>query len=313
MALWRSSHASSCAFPRFATLPLDDGRRYDVARRQTAIYGNAGDRYAPAPVSAWAISSLGESGMSPVRCLLAFLTLGVGVCLADDFRIQNRVYLGKSKAPASTTVTLFRGGLVYDILANPEEIVVFDPVRGRFVLLKPARSIRTEISTEEIDRLVLSLKEELANRGGGLSDFLIAPEYEIDDAKPSQVKFRGSFAEYQLKTEKAASLIAARQFAQFSNWYTRFNTMTNPALLARMPVNAWLAQNERIPSEIELTMYNKTLGISRKQQSLRSEHAITWFLSQDDLKQIEQIDRWLVTFTAVPFDEYRRTPAFKAD
>ncbi len=249
--------------------------------------------------------------MSPLRGLLIWLTLGASLAVADDFRIHNRVFLGKAKEPAASTVTIFRGGLVYDVLNAPQEIVVFDAARGRFVMLKPARSIRTEVSTEEIDRMVASLRVEMAKRGGGLPEFLSAPKYEIDAAGDSAASFNGEFAEYQVKTKKAASLLAARQYAQFSDWYTRMNTMTNPALLARMPVNAWLAEREQIPTEIELTLYNKTLGISRKQQSLRSEHVITWFLSRDDLKQIEEIDRWLVTFEAVPFDQYRETPAYK--
>jgi len=246
--------------------------------------------------------------MMQLRCLLAWLALGASLATADDFRIRNTVYSG-NKAVAET-VTVFRGGLVYDILRAPDEVVVFDPVRSRFVLLKPARNIRTEISLDEINRLVEGLKGELVNRGGGLQQFLAAPSYNIkEDKADKEVKFEGEYANYTIKTTKAANLIAARQFSQFSDAYTRLNVMNNPALLARGPVNAWLAEREYVPTEVEVTYYKKSLGIRTKQQSFRSEHTVTWFLSQDDLKQLEQIDRWLVTFESVPFDDYRRASA----
>ena len=250
--------------------------------------------------------------MTPIRGLLAWLALGAGLGWADEFRIQNRVYVGKASAPSAVTVTLFARGLVYDVLSGPDEIVVFHPTGGRFVLLKPARKIRTEISTDQVNRMVETLQAELKNRGSGLSEFLAAPKFEIDDSDSSDAKFTGDFAEYRVKTTRAASLIAARQYAEFADWYTRLNTMNNPALLARVPVNAWLTKREQVPTEIEATFYNKTFGFARKQQSLRSEHVITWFLSQDDRKQIEQIDGWLVTFEKVEFEQYRNTPAFAA-
>lgn len=246
--------------------------------------------------------------MMQLRCLLAWLALGASLATADDFRIRNEVYAG-NKAVAET-VTVFRGGLVYDILRAPEEIVVFDPIRSRFVLLKPARNIRTEITLDEINRLVDGLKVELQNRGGGLQQFLAAPTYEIkEDRSAKEVRFEGDYASYVVKTAKAANLIAARQFAQFSDAYTRLNVMNNPALLARGPVNAWLAEHEHIPTEVEVTYYKKTLGIRSKQQTYRSEHTVTWFLSHDDIKHLEQIDRWLVTFESVPFEKYRDTSA----
>lgn len=247
--------------------------------------------------------------MIQLRGLLAWLALGASLTFAEDFRIRNEVYSGNKQI--SETITLFRGGQVYDILRAPDEIVVFDPVRSRFVLLKPARSIRTEITLDQINRMVEDLKVELVNRGGGLQQFLASPSYEIKQENPKETRFEGDYASYVVKTEKAASLLAARQFSQFSDAYTRLNVMNNPALLARQPINTWLADQERVPTEVEVTYYKKTLGIRSKQQSYRSEHAITWFLSQDDLKRIEKIDRWLVTFEAVDFDTYRNASALE--
>ena len=57
---------------------------------------------------------------------------------AEDFRIETKVYSGRDKSPVSQNVTLFQAGYVYDYMADPERVAVFDRAHGRFILLDPA-------------------------------------------------------------------------------------------------------------------------------------------------------------------------------
>src|SRR5262245_17268198 len=92
--------------------------------------------------------------MTAVVCLLE----SAGVATADDFSLINKVYDGKTVVARSTT--LFVDGKVYDFLVEPAETTVFDPVRGRFVLLDQLREVRAEISTEEVSDFCRRLREK---------------------------------------------------------------------------------------------------------------------------------------------------------
>ena len=63
----------------------------------------------------------------------------------EDFRVDNVVYVGDQKEPSSQSATIFSGGVVYDCLKTPPEIVVFDKTTGQFVLLNPTRRVRRAI------------------------------------------------------------------------------------------------------------------------------------------------------------------------
>ncbi len=62
--------------------------------------------------------------------LLTLRTLHPGAAEADDFRIETKVFTGKETEPSSETLTLFRGGQVFDFLTKPNEITLFDKPRG---------------------------------------------------------------------------------------------------------------------------------------------------------------------------------------
>ena len=70
--------------------------------------------------------------------------------VADDFRIETKVFAGKETVPVSEDLTLFRGEQVYDFLSKPREITVFDKPRSRVILLDPARRVKAEVSMERV-------------------------------------------------------------------------------------------------------------------------------------------------------------------
>ncbi len=225
----------------------------------------------------------------------------------DDFRILSKIYVGNEKKPASRNTTLFTSGLVYDCMTHPEEeIVVFDPLRSRFVFLQPRGRVRAELSLKEVSDFVFRLREKLKG-GRGMWAFFANPDFNRVALSKEEVTFRGKWLTYDMKTRAAKTPSIANQYADFSNWYTRLNAMKNPGLLARLPVNEYLKAQGQLPTKIDLTIYRKTaLGLMKEQARFRSEHVVVHSLSRDDREKIDQIGRWLVQFDPVNYSEYKK-------
>jgi hypothetical protein len=235
---------------------------------------------------------------------------GATVARADDFRMLTRVYVGDSDEPASQTTTIFREGIVYDCIGDPEEVVMFDPTGGRFVLLDPERKLRSEITLEQIDALTPTMKEKLLQRKDGVAAFLLGPKFEeITNSETGETEFRSPWLSYRLRTKPAKNDDVARQYAAFSTHYTRLNMLKHPLLLARAHVNTWLNERKLLPEEVWLTTYKPgLLGRKTADAQFRSQHKITWSMSSEDLQRIEDIQRWLVLFEQVRLLEYWNKP-----
>ena len=237
------------------------------------------------------------------RCLSVVLCLAT-TALADDFRIQTDVYVGKSKIPLSRNTTLFRAGYVYDYLTNPQEVAavervaVFDQPHGRFILLDPVRKLKAEVKMDEVLLFASKLQAEAAaESSNAFSRFAVDPEFEVDFTQDGQLTLSSPHMTYQLKTMPANTPEAATQYREFSDWYGRFNTMSNPGStppFARMAVNAELARRGLVATEVQLAIPAQS-GI-KKAASLRSEHHVSWRLLPRDVKKIEATANQLTTF-----------------
>src|SRR6266700_184172 len=76
-------------------------------------------------------------------------TGGIPPAVADDFRVESKVYAGKDDAPSGESLTLFAGDRAYDFLSSPQEITVFDFSRDEIALLDPVRKVRTELTSKK--------------------------------------------------------------------------------------------------------------------------------------------------------------------
>src|SRR5262245_28135504 len=80
---------------------------------------------------------------------------------AGDFCIFSKVYMLEETAE---TTTIFRAGRVYDFLSTEGEITIYDPPGGRFVVLDPTHKIKTEISTDDLEKFATRIKNEAQAR-----------------------------------------------------------------------------------------------------------------------------------------------------
>ncbi|MBI1902216.1 MAG: hypothetical protein HYS13_14035 [Planctomycetia bacterium] len=253
-----------------------------------------------------------------LAALLAVLSLVATASLrADEFRIHTKIFVGGEEQPAAENVTIFRDGLVYDCLQSPEEVALFDAPRKRFVLLNADRNLRTEIDFAQLETRIAGLRSLLRERAdadgqGSLHAFLLEPHFEPDKRMKEDPDTKGftlflsPWFHYAVKAEDIKTPTAAVQYAEFVARYTQLNAMRNPAMLARLPINAQLAERSTIPVEIRLTTFKKgPLGRMQGLAKYKSTHNVTWALSVEDRRKIDEIGRWLVNFRQVSYDEYR--------
>lgn len=239
--------------------------------------------------------------------LLVFvIAVAPTVAIAEDFRIETRVYEGKSKDIVSQNLTLFRTGVVYDYLTEPPQVAIFDKARGRFKLLDPVRKLRTEVSTEAVLEVSQELQLKAAKAPTAFLKFAAHPTFdpELDD-KTGQLTMASKTMTYTLTTVKAHSDDAAQQYREFSDWYARLNAMTNPAAMppfARLAVNAELARRGLMAEKVVLDIPSQ---LQRPGQNLRSEHRIAYRLLPKDMEKIEETAKHLHTFTEVSLKEFR--------
>ena len=240
----------------------------------------------------------------------AVLILGLAVSAADgdDFRIESKVFAGKSEKPVSQSITLFRAGRVYDYLEEPVSIAVFDKPHERFILLDPARSIKTEITTAELLAFTARLQAWAETQKKGLLAFAAKPVFETKfDDKTGLLTLDSEHLKYELDTVKANTDRAAQQYREFSDWYIRLNAMTHPGStppFPRMVVNDELSKRIRVAEKVKLTIAGQSQLVGRE-AALRSEHQILWRLLQKDLKQIAETGHQLASFKTVGYAEFR--------
>jgi hypothetical protein len=237
--------------------------------------------------------------------LPTFLAMAAAA-FGQEFRIDTEVFIGKEKEPASETLTLFSNGLIYDFLrTQPEEITMFDPMRGRFTLLDPVRKIRCGLATQEVLNYVLALETHAADSKDPLFAFAATPkftpaieEFEENGQKRTRLTLTGEPLAYSVVAYHPERPEAVRAFRNFADWYARLNAMLPGHLPpgARLALNKALAERDVVPLEI-----TRTAG----KNELRSRHLMTWTLSGEDRKKIERAGTCLANFKAVGFDEYR--------
>ncbi len=228
---------------------------------------------------------------------LAVLVALTATALADDFRIETKVYVGKNKDVVSQNTTLFHAGYVYDYLAKPAQVAVFDQRGGRFVVLDPTRQLKAEIKTAEVQGLIDRLHDLAAKSSNSFIRFAADPQFDVEFAESGLLTLSSPHMTYKLETMAAATPQAALQYREFSDWYARFNTMANPGSappFPRLSVNAELAKRGLVPVEVQM---------STRTAQVRSEHVVTWRLLDADHRRIAETANQLATFKEVDFED----------
>jgi hypothetical protein len=249
------------------------------------------------------------------RCFaiaMTFLTLGHAARVAvhaEEFRVETEVFVGHQDEPIAENVTLFSSGLVYDFpLVGPEEITVFDPSRGRFVLLDGQRKVKTTLTTDELLKFAAAMKVQ-AHGMDGVVAFAANPRFEESlDEETGWLSLAGNVITYRAKCTIPKIPSAVLGYQEFADWYARLNA-TRPGALppfARMELNRAVAQRQQVPEEVELVVEPKHRFVGRK-LVVRSRHIFNWRLSNTDRKRIDKAGTWMAEFQPISFRDYRQS------
>jgi len=226
-----------------------------------------------------------------------------------DFRVENRVYQGGQKEPQSRSTTIFHEGAVYDYLAEPEEVIVFEAQASRFVLLDTARRVRCELSTRQVETFVEQLQETAAKQDDPFVRFLAAPELtERFDASTGELSLSSPWISYRVLTVGVDDPTIVKRYREFADWYAKLNAMLIPGSrppTARLSLNAAMARRNVVPKEVYLTMTPKR-GFPPRRVELHSEHQLVASLAPGDLDRMAQTREFMQIFKLVGFYDYRR-------
>jgi hypothetical protein len=242
--------------------------------------------------------------VAKLAVLALLLCASTTLAVAADFRIETKVFVGKSKNPISQNMTLFRAGYVYDYLSSSaSRVVVFDQRGGRFVLLDPTRKVKAEVKTDDVRALMDKLHDLAAKSSNPSMKFAADPQFEVEFSEDGELTLGSQQMTYTVQTVAAPSDAATQQYREFSDWYARFNTMANPGStppFPRLKVNAELAKRGVVPTEVQLETRDMTA---------RTEHYVTWRLLDSDQKRLAQTEDQLATFEEVDFKTFLQPPS----
>ncbi len=246
-------------------------------------------------------------GLVFVVVLIAAAASPCALACGEDFRVENKVFMGNDTEAKIQSSTIFCAGVVYDFLEKPREITVFDKARKRFVLLDPLRKLRTEVSTDEVVALNQKLKAWTSSQKDPSVIFLGNPNFEESvDGKTGDLLFDSPWISYRVAAEPAQNEEIARQYREFCDWHIQLNARLHPGYkqtFARLIVNEALERRQAIPREVHLTIKSK---LPFQKTTARSEHQFIRRLLQSDRDRVAQTDQFMAIFQPVVFDQYQK-------
>jgi len=226
------------------------------------------------------------------------------VACSEGLRIETDVYVGDETEPVSHNVTLFDAGTVYDFAEDPEEVAIFRPPTsthpGRFILLDLQTKQRTEVSTKRIAGLMKKLVRWAAEQDDPLLKFSADPTFEEQfDEETGALSLESKAWQYKVATVPTENAAMLARYREFTDWYTRLNTMMNgnPPPGPRLELNAALQTHSVVPVEIHRK-------IDSQSAEVRATHLFTWRLSREDRARLDQARRYLTSFEKVNNEKY---------
>ena len=229
---------------------------------------------------------------------------------AEDFRIDNAVFVGDQKTPSSESTTIFHNGIVYDCMKTPAETVVFEKLASKFILLNLKHRTRAELTTGEVTAFIEQLQHDgVSKNPDPLVKFLSSPRFEerFDEAA-GELTLSSPLVSYRLRLLPESDQATVEQYHEFSDGYVQLNAMLAPGSrppFGRLVLNAALAKRQAMASQVELT-FTQGKASNRQQVTIRSTHSVVRPLVSADLELVAKTRESLGSFKLVSFEQYRK-------
>ena len=246
--------------------------------------------------------------LAAIACVVVGYVVSIRPAVADDFRVESKVFAGAETAASSESLTLFSGNRAYDFISAPHEITIFDFSRDEIVLLDATRKVRTELTTEKLNSFSDQLRTRAARQTDPLLKFAAHPQFEESHDDNGWLQFAGPNLTYRVQAAKIENPAVVREYRQFCDASAQLNSMLHPGAMPpfpRLAVNSSLEHANQLPEQVEVTITaeNQPAG---KPMVLRSQHQLTMHLSGDDQKRIGEANADLSAFKSISWEEYLR-------
>ncbi len=236
------------------------------------------------------------------------------------FRVKTTLFAGKDEEPAAEHLILFSDSLVYDLpQINDNVVTVFDPGRGRVVLLDRATQVKSTIATDDLVKLTAQLRTSADNAkkrkqlglDAEIQPIIVDPKtgeaapVELNESseKIASDGYMTKFGEarYEVLTQTPRQPAVAVQYGQFADLALRLNVIRPLGLppFPRMSLNDRVTASGQIPLETRLTI-RRALTSDR----YRSTHVLVELLSESDRRSINEIGGMLALYKEVPLDQF---------
>lgn len=174
--------------------------------------------------------------------------------------------------PQSHSLTLFHGGRVYDYMEEAGEVVIFEPIHHRFIVLG-SDFAATEVSFAEINHFLetaqtkaLQYIEELSIDSDPKSAsmaaairFQLSPSFDVSyDEANRKLQLSGTELQYDVIGQAVESEAAVHRYLEYADWAKRLNYVlhSQPSLpQPRLKLNERLREHSLLPLSVELTLH----------------------------------------------------------
>ncbi|MEZ6068244.1 MAG: hypothetical protein R3B90_21595 [Planctomycetaceae bacterium] len=220
---------------------------------------------------------------------------------AEDLRVYTAV--NDLSDPAGTrrvvarSLTLFHGGRVYDYMEAFGELVIFEPLNDRFVLIRGEAACI--VSFDELKRLLhvadteaqkyvarlpansaraLRLRDQLA--------FQLKPAFQRTvSSDGTRLALSGTEFSYDVRGTQQVSPEVLGQYLDYTDWAARLNTVLHDQAMFPAPresLNKSLREANLLPTAVTLT------GRDANGMRMRADHEYRWELQTLDRDMIHQ-------------------------
>ena len=238
-----------------------------------------------------------------------------GGCIAQEklslsqaeFRVVTDVLLGNQTEPAQQTLTLFSGGVAYDIsFDDPNQIAMVDVDRDRIVLLNKELQIQTSIDLKKLQQYIEAARKQAET--SSLAVYLKgAEQIEVVNAA---VTVGDQVLRYQASLQQPRDEQMAEQYARAADALSLLNGWRSGVPpFARLSLNRVVAEQKSLPQEITRTASN-----GKQTEVVRCRLHANYRLSTEDKQQVAEIGKLLVSYRSVSEQEFFSTsgkPAVK--
>jgi len=263
--------------------------------------------------------TLRQAWFAPILMLFCIFAT---TATAQDMRVYTSVSdVSQASAPKvlSHSLTLFHAGKVYDYMKETGELVIFEPIHHRFVILGKDY-IATEVPFAELNHFLESARTESleylsklnpeenvnAARLEALVRFQFSPVFEeTENPEKQSLSLTSEHLNYKVKTAKIESTQFVRQYLDYTDWAARLNFVLRPNSTypeARLKLNDSLRRLELLPTQVDLQLQKV------EPVRLRAEHQFAWEFMSVDRSNISQWERSLRSDKVrwIPFQQYQQ-------